>query len=217
MRDLSTMTALIISLVSSMSVRALEEPDFSVVALKDGIEYRLYAPYMVAETVVEGDLDRDEAANVGFRRLFAYISGDNEVQAEISMAAPVRQKASGTNIAMTAPVRQTPDTAGWTMAFVLPDQFNEATVPRPTDSAVAIRRVPQQLVAALRFSGRWTDSNINHHKSELSDKLSAAGLTPVGTVTMAFYNPPFSLPFLRRNEVLVEVSEAPAGRASASN
>ena len=119
----------------SVDALALEEPGFSVIASADGTQFRRYSSYLVAETTVSAPTGREQAANIGFRRLFDYISGANQAQSEIAMTAPVRQQAAGTEIAMTVPVRQETSASGWTIAFVLPAQFNEATVPAPTDAA----------------------------------------------------------------------------------
>ncbi len=188
---------------------ALEEPEFVTVAEIDGVEYRQYQPYLVAETVVAEDTERDGAANDGFRRLFRYISGDNTTGTEMSQGATQEREARSTKIAMTAPVRQLPTENGWSVAFVVPSEFDAETVPRPTNPDVRIRTVPGELVAVLRFSGRWTDKNMDRHKAELAEKLAAAGVEPLGEVVMAFYNAPFYPPFLRRNEVMVAVAEVP--------
>ena len=192
-------------------VAALEEPDFAVVAEVDGVEYRQYEPYLVAETVVTEGTDRDDAANAGFRRLFGYISGDNTTGAEMSQGATLEREASSTKIAMTAPVRQLPTEEGWSVAFVVPAEFDAQSVPKPTNPKVHIRKVPGELVAVLRFSGRWTDKNVTNHKRKLAEKLAGAGVQPVGETVMAFYNAPFYPPFLRRNEVMVEVGAVPSG------
>ena len=173
---------------------ALEEPEYSVLVTKDGIEYRQYEPYLLAETVITEASDRDAAANQGFRRLFNYISGDN---------------AQNTSISMTAPVQQTPADDGWKIAFVVPAEFTRSTAPAPEDPQVAIQSVPARVMAVLRYSGRWTDKNLKQHSDELLDRLRAEGIDTQGAVTSAAYNAPFTPPFMRRNEVMVEVGRVP--------
>ncbi len=210
LKNTTSYALLVVLVVLSGAAMAYEEPDFAVVATVDGVEYRQYRPYLVAQTVVAGEADRDRAANIGFRRLFDYISGENATQTEVSMTVPVQQRPVSTRIAMTTPVRQFAGSRGWTLAFIVPGEFDESTVPRPTNPEVHIRAVPEALMAVLRFSGRWTDSNIDAHKSELVSRLSAAGVTPAGEMVTAFYNAPFSLPFMRRNEVMTRIDQLPA-------
>lgn len=203
------MVTLVFNAFLGHTAMALEEPSFAVVATVDGIEYRQYEPYLVAETVVTAEMDRGEAANVGFRRLFKYISGDNQVQAEIASSAVVNQKPVSAKIEMTAPVRQVPQAQGWSIAFIVPREFDLNSVPQPTNPEVSIRTVPGELMAVLEYSGRWTDANADAHKAELLGAVNAAGLTAYGEVVTAFYNSPFSLPFMRRNEVMVAVNQVP--------
>ncbi len=207
-RTLLTLTFTFCAILGGPAL-ALEEPSFSVIATVDGIEYRQYQPYLVAETVVTGAADRGEAANIGFRRLFNYIRGDNQVQAELASGAVVNQQPVSAKIDMTAPVRQIPQAQGWSIAFIVPSEFDQASVPQPTNAEVNIRAVPGELVAVLEYSGRWTDANAEQHKTQLLSAVSAAGLTTYGEVVTAFYNSPFSLPFMRRNEVMVAVNQVP--------
>jgi len=189
-----------------------EEPGYAVVGRSGGVEYRQYEPYLVAETFVEGAADFDSAGNEGFRRLFRYIAGGNTARSKIAMTAPVSQEASGQKsekIAMTVPVQQAGSAAGWRVAFMLPKQYTLETAPVPSDSRVRIVSVPGRSVAVLRYAGRWTESNFLEHRSELLEKLSDKGIGISGQPWLARYNAPFSLPFLRRNEVLVEVDKAP--------
>ena len=130
---------LLLSLSASVTL-AIEEPPFTVIAQVDGVEYRQYAPYLLAETLIEGESDRNNAANEGFSRLFKYISGANSVQSKIAMTAPVQQTPSR-KIAMTAPVQETSTPEGWKIAFVVPSEFTIDTVPLPTNPAVSIREV----------------------------------------------------------------------------
>lgn len=204
---LRLMLLVFLSLSASVTM-AIEEPPFTVIAQVDGVEYRQYAPYLLAETLIEGESDRNDAANEGFSRLFKYISGANSVRSKIAMTAPVQQTPSR-KIAMTAPVQETPTAQGWKIAFVVPKEFTIETVPLPTNPAISIREVPGDIVAVLRYSGRWTDKNLAVHSSELMDKLQKAKISAQGEIVSAAYNSPFALPFLRRNEVMVNVDRIP--------
>jgi len=189
-----------------------EEPGYDVVGRAGAVEFRQYEDYLIAETVVEGAADFDSAGNEGFRRLFRYIAGGNTARSKIEMTAPVTQEASARKsekIAMTVPVQQVESAAGWRIAFMLPEQYTLDTAPVPGDSRVKVTAVPGRLVAVLRYSGRWTESNFEEHRDELLKSLAEQGIGISGEPWLARYNAPFSVPFLRRNEVLVEVDKLP--------
>jgi hypothetical protein len=195
---------------TGVSFMGLEQPDYRVVFADGGVEYRQYEPYLVSETVIEQADNYKAAGNEGFRRLFRYITGGNTGKNKIAMTVPVAQTASSENIAMTAPVQQTEAAKGWRVAFMLPTQYTLETAPQPTDSRVSIREVPGRLTAVLRYSGRWTQRNYARKQAELLAALRKEGITPVGEVQSALYNAPYTPPFLRRNEVLVEIDRLPA-------
>jgi len=188
-----------------------EEPRYAVRLRSGNVEYRQYEPYLVAETLVQDSAHFDGAGNEGFRRLFRYIAGGNTSRARIAMTAPVSQTAQSEKIAMTVPVQQTGSAAGWRVAFMLPRQYTLDTAPVPGDSRVKVVAVPGRLMAVLRYAGRWTERNFAVHRDELLQVLAAADINPSGEPQLARYNAPYTLPFLRRNEVSVNVDRVPRG------
>ena len=182
---------------------AIEEATYTVVERDGEFEIRDYAPHVVAETVVAGSFDR--AGNEAFSRLFRYISGDNRSRHKVAMTAPVSQGSEGEKIAMTAPVEQQPAEDRWVVSFTMPASSALQTLPEPGDPQVTLRQVPARRMAALRYSGRWTESSYLRHKMELESWVRERGLRSVGDPVWARYNPPFAPWFLRRNEILVPV------------
>lgn len=191
----------------SGGVMAYEEPDYRVVRETDDFELREYAPYIVAETVVEGDYR--SSGNRAFRILAGYIFGDNRSAEKMAMTVPVTsdRAADGEKMNMTVPVTSSPDTeeGRYRYQFVMERKYTLETLPVPNDERVRLREIPARLVAARRYSGRRTERNYVRHRDALMLAIAAAGLEPVAAPQSAAYNGPFTLPMLRRNEVLVEV------------
>lgn len=201
----------LILLLSGAPAMALEEPSYQVVKTHPGFELRRYAPYLVAETEVTGGFE--EVGNRAFRILADYIFGNNRVRETMEMTAPVSQRpvaGEGERIGMTAPVTQRPGEGSapgtYVLSFVMPRRYTLDSLPEPGDSSVRLREEPARLMAARRYAGRWTQDSYREQEAELPQAVADAGLTPVGVPVYARYNSPFSLPFMRRNEVMVEVA-----------
>ena len=179
------------------------EPTYTVVKASGNIEIRDYPEILSAEVTIQGE--RYKAINTGFRVLADYIFGNNSTKAQIAMTAPVIQQ--GTKINMTAPVIQQQAGDGWSVRFVMPANYTKESLPTPNNQEVAIITVPATKYVVIRFSGRNTDINIQDHLALLLKYIEKNNLKTTGTPVMAFYNPPWILPFLRRNEIFLELRD----------
>jgi hypothetical protein len=188
-------------------VRIYEEPRYAPLAtLSDRVEVRRYAPRLAAETEAAGyDV---EARSRAFRILFAYIAGANAWAERIAMTAPVATAPPAEKIAMTTPVETAPGAGGVRMRFFLPAHYTAATAPRPTDARVRLIPVPEETMAVLRFSGRGEDAELARRTAALRAVLAPTRWRPVADPVVLFYDPPFTLPFLRRIEVAVRVERS---------
>lgn len=180
---------------------AIDEPGYTVVRAYDVFEVRRYESYLVAETVVDGSAD--EAGNQGFRRLAGYIFGRNKGAREIAMTAPVAQTPS--RIAMTAPVAQSASSGGYAIQFAMPREWTLETLPEPIDSSVTLRAMPTRTLAVIGYSGTWSQSRYEEHLKKLQDALTQYGLLWHGEPIWARYDPPWKPWFLRRNEIWLEL------------
>ena len=183
---------------------AIEEAAYTVTMQDGAFEIRDYAPHVVAETLVDGTLE--EAGNKAFNRLFRYISGDNRSREKVAMTAPVSQQPQGEKIAMTAPVAQQRVQERWVVSFMMPAAYTLETLPEPKDPQVTLRQVPARRMAAVRYSGFWSEKSYLRYKAELEAWMRRRGSSPPATPVWARYNSPFSLWFLRRNEILIPVA-----------
>lgn len=184
-------------------VSNVEHPKYKVAERSGNIEIRDYAPMIVAETEVKGE--RREAISKGFRIIADYIFGNNTTAQKVSMTAPVTQQGTE-KIAMTAPVTQQGGGDTWRVRFIMPSKYTLATLPKPNNPTIELKAIPERRFAVIRFSGMAGEESLERHNKELDDFLSAKGLIPLSPPSYAFYNPPWTLPFLRRNEVLVEIA-----------
>jgi hypothetical protein len=184
-----------------------EEPSFTVDRHVGGVEIRNYGPRVAAQTTIEAD--EEAARNEGFRRLARYIFGGNTAKTKIAMTAPVAQKQSE-KIAMTAPVATARGAAGeWVIRFFMPSEHSLESLPVPNDERVQLVGVPAETVAVLRYSGTATLDAIASHTDQLLKTLRDNGFTTDGEPFSWFYDPPWTIPFRRRNEVAVKL--APIG------
>ena len=181
---------------------SVEQPKYQVLSSEDQIEIREYKPMIIAEVNVQGG--RKEAISQGFRYLADYIFGNNIKNNNDSMTAPVIQQQSE-KIAMTAPVSQHAEGSGWAVNFVMPSQYSLDTLPNPNNKKIILKEIPSKVFAVIRFSGMNTNKNISLHEKKLQAYLSEKEIYALSAPIYAFYNPPWTLPLLRRNEVLIEI------------
>lgn len=203
---------------------ATAEPSYTILEHEDNFEMRLYASKIIAQTEVTGDYDA--ASRQGFRVLADYIFGNNTVaestnseskenSTKISMTAPVLMTpadltidsadtdAKSTKIDMTAPVSMSQSDGKWQIAFVMPEHYTMATIPKPNNPAIALIEVPELRYAVVKFSGLVGEKKVAEKTIELQQWMNKKQLTPVAQPEVARYNPPWTLPFMRRNEVMI--------------
>ena len=202
-RSIQTILAAALIIIGVMNAMAIEEAVYTVVEKDNKFEIRDYKPYILAETVVEGEFE--EAGNKAFKVLFGYISGDNRSREKVAMTAPVSQEPVGEKIKMTAPVGQQRVQERWAVSFMMPASYTLETLPEPEDPKVTLRQVPARRMAAVRYSGFWNEKGYLRYKLELESWINENGLTIVGDPIWARYNAPFTPWFMRRNEILIPV------------
>jgi hypothetical protein len=185
-------------------VMATEEPPFSVKSAQGEFEIRDYPALIAAEVTVTGD--RKEASSKGFRLLAGYIFGGNTRKQSIAMTAPVTQAAASEKIAMTAPVLQTGGNGRWVIRFIMPRGSTLETLPRPNNPEVHLVAVPPARMAVVTFSGLARQDDVDARTAALSRFVKAQHLQAIGAPSLAQYDPPWTLWFMRRNEVMIPVS-----------
>jgi SOUL heme-binding protein len=206
--------ALILLAVLTASVAmAIEEPRYEVIEKSGDIELRAYAPMIIAEAVVDGTLD--QASNQGFRLIADYIFGGNIAKSgaageKIAMTAPVtiesKSEPQSQKIEMTAPVTVEPKEGAdnkWRIHFVMPSKYTLATLPTPKNSRVTLREMPAQKSAVMVYSGFNGEEKLKQKTAALQSWMSERKLVATSAPQLARYDPPWTLPFMRRNELMI--------------
>jgi hypothetical protein len=184
-----------------------EEPAFTVEREIGSVQIRRYGPRVAAETTIGAD--EESARNQGFRLLAGYIFGANSGNDKIAMTAPVAQQPSE-KIAMTAPVATQRTPSGeWVIRFFMPSKYTLESLPTPNDDRVRLVTVPSETVAVLRFAGSIGPDAVSTRTGELLKVLYRNDIASTGDPLAWFYDPPWTLPCLRRNEVVIGVTEDP--------
>lgn len=181
----------------------VEQAKYTVVEKHGHVEIRDYASLIVAQVEVSGD--RQEAINQGFRMLADYIFGNNIATQNVKMTTPVTQQPSE-KIAMTAPITQTMEGKSWVVRFFMPASYTLQTLPKPNNDAIKIKEVSKTRYVVITFSGTASAKNLSQNKEKLLSFINVNHLKVISQPIYAFFNPPWTLPFLRRNEVMVEIS-----------
>tara|TARA_B110000196_G_scaffold314130_1_gene321870 strand:+ start:135 stop:764 length:630 start_codon:yes stop_codon:yes gene_type:complete len=195
-----------IILISAIAVGPImsrvETPAYEVIKSQGKIEIRQFGPMIIAEVQVQGE--RADAISKGFRLLADYIFGNNTTRQNIAMTAPVQQRES-TQIAMTAPIQQHSTKDSWLVSFVMPSEYSMESLPEPKNDRVTLKKIPSQQFIVITFSGTSSDENVREHEEELIEFTKANNISVTGRSKYAFYNPPWTLPLMRRNEVMTEM------------
>ena len=186
-----------------------EEPDYTVLSQDDDFELRRYDEQLVAQTWISGD--QDTASREGFKVLADYIFGNNTAatggSSKISMTAPVTMQSGSSDesqkIAMTAPVNMQQEGGKWRVQFTMPSQYSMQTLPKPNNPNIEIVEVPAQTYGVIKFSGLAGTEKVAAKTTELQSWMQSQKLTMTGTPELARYNPPWTLPFMRRNEIMI--------------
>jgi SOUL heme-binding protein len=188
---------------SLFGIQGVKEAGYTVLQDNAPIQIRQYQPLVVAQTEVSADYKT--ASNVAFKRLFDYITGSNKKQQKITMTAPVIQESQAEEITMTAPVFQEKSGQTWLMSFVLPAEYAMASAPLPLDPTVTLKEIPSKKTAVLQYSGLLTEQGITTKTKELRAWLIEHGYKEIPPARVAGFDPPWTLPFFRRNEIHIDI------------
>ncbi len=197
---------IVLLFITSFSAMAIEEPEFISIEKKDAFEIREYQPKLIAQVLVNGTFD--SASSKGFRLLADFIFGNNktnEGSKKIDMTAPVISRDATEKIDMTAPVVSEETEKGWYVSFNMPKQYTKETLPVPNNPEVKIIEVPSEKYAVITFSGLVREKKYAEMLNLLNEEMKKRNIDPKGPAILARYNPPWTLPFLRRNELMFRI------------
>lgn len=180
----------------------VETPSYEVIQSQGKIEIRQLEAMITAEVLVNEE--RKTAIKNGFRLLADFIFGNNtprQAREKTSQAQPQL----GTKIAMTAPVQQQLVKNSWQVSFVMPSEYSLKSLPIPHNDSISIIRASPRQFIVITFSGTASDNNLRQQEERLMEFINTNDLSVTGTPKYAFYNPPWTLPFMRRNEIMLEI------------
>jgi len=177
-----------ILIIAGFSSMGAEEAKYKVVETDGKFEVRDYSPQILAETTMDGTFE--DAGDKASDLLSKYISGNNHLRSEVAMTFPVVQQKLGDK---------------WLVSFVMPALYTMKNLPKPKDSRIRLRQIPARRMAAIAYSGRWSERSYLENKSELKVWMKRKGLIGIGNPIWARYNTSLSLWFTRRNEVLIQL------------
>ena len=207
MKNFTVLLWIFYSLSTSNAAMAIEEPKFNLIAKENAFELRVYQPKIIAEVSIDADLS--ESSSKGFRLIADFIFGNNTSRLggseKISMTASVSVYEKSEQISMTAPLGVQEVKDGWKVYFVMPSKYTLDSIPKPNNAQVSIKQIPAKKFAVIRFSGLVDEEKMNKKVKDLNEWIVSRNLKPISNPELARYNPPWTLPFLRRNEVMVEV------------
>lgn len=196
---------------------AIEEPKYEIIQKDGAFEIRKYTPILIAETIVEGDMD--EASNKGFRLIADFIFGNNQAvdsntNRKIDMTAPVTVEPMSQKIAMTAPVTVEPQFSDanmqaakkWRIHFVMPSQYTLANIPKPKNDAITLKEIPSKYFLVHSYSWLNTLSRVQTKTDETLEWANRKGLKVIGAPQLSRYDPPWTLPMFKRNEIMLELT-----------
>ena len=204
---MKTSYLLYIFILISNSIMATDEPEFKLILKEDKFEIREYAPKIIAQVEVFGDFD--QASSKGFKILADYIFGNNiskDGNSRIKMTTPVEMEPLSQKINMTKPVLTEGNDNTWIVSFIMPNEFTLETLPEPNNKNIKILSIPKEKYAVIIFSGLVRESSYEEKEKLLNQFIKEKKLKSSGEIKIARYNPPWTLPFFRRNELMLKVN-----------
>lgn len=203
-RSLTILSSVALSSCSIFGINNVPEAKYTNIKKDDNFSVRLYAPLTEAQVTVQSD-NYKSAVNEGFGYLFNYITGSNIANQDIQMTTPVKIEQQSQKIQMTAPVMIAANDKSWTIAFVLPSKYTLQNAPKPTNNKVKLVEKPETKMAVITFSGILTKDAIESNTVKLKNWIASNDYEIVGQAEAAGYNPPWTIPFMRTNEVMIPI------------